>query len=210
MRIGYARCSTAGQDTQAQVDLLVIEYEIDPKRVYIDHGFSGKTMTRDGLEKARAALRSGDEFVVPNMSRLARNVTDALGLMKELTDEGVRLNVGGVIYDPADPMSKLFLTILAAVAEAEGGWVSLRTKEAMARPSVRGKLRGKQAKLTPKQDAIIAQHVADGLLAHREIAALFNIARSGVYRAVERHEARQEQNRHRQSVDREQEIRRPR
>lgn len=37
-------------------------------------------MTRDGYEKARAALRAGDELVVPAMDRLARNATETLTL----------------------------------------------------------------------------------------------------------------------------------
>lgn len=190
MKIGYARCSTVGQDLERQVSKLIDQFGVEPKRVYVDHGFSGKTMTRDGYEKARAALRDGDEFIVPSMDRLARNASETLRLMKELTEDGITLNVGGVIYNPYDPMSKLFLTILAAVAEAEGGWVSLRTTEAMAQPKVRARLKGKQPKLTPKQDAIIARHLDEKDLTAAEVAQMFNIGRTGVYRALERHRRR--------------------
>lgn len=189
MKIGYARCSTAGQDTEVQVRKL-LTMGVPEERIYIDHGFTGKTMSRDGYLQARAALRTGDEFVVPEMSRLARNVSETLRLMQELTDEDVALNVGGALYNPHDPMSKMFMTFLAAVAEAEGGWVSLRTKEAMSKPSVRRRLKGKQSKLSVKQDAIIAAHLKEGDLTHQEIADLFNISRSGVYRARDRNENR--------------------
>lgn len=186
MLIGYARCSTAGQDTEVQVRKLLAE-GVPEDRVYVDHGFSGKTMTRDGYLQARAALRTGDTLVVPEMSRLARNAAETLRLMQELTDDGISLKVGGLLYNPADPMSKMFMTFLAAVAEAEGGWVSIRTSEAMARPSVRRRLKGKQSKLSAKQDAIIAQHLEEGDLTHQEVADLFNISRSGIYRARDRH-----------------------
>jgi DNA invertase Pin-like site-specific DNA recombinase len=190
VKIGYARCSTVEQDTEQQVSKLVNTFGVSPGRVYVDHGFTGKTMTRDGYEKARAALRAGDELVVPAMDRLARNATETLALMQELTNEGVTLNIGGVVYNPADPMSKLFMTLLAAVAEAEGGWISIRTKEAMARPSVRAKLRGKQPSFSPKQDAIIARHLEEGELSVMEIAAMFSTSRASVYRAAARHRAR--------------------
>lgn len=190
MKIGYARCSTVEQDLERQVAALTGQYGVDPDRVYVDHGFSGKTMTREGFERARAALREGDEFVVPAMDRLARNASESLAFMQELTAAGVTMNIGGVVYNPHDPMSKLFITILAAVAEAEGGWVSLRTKEAMARPKVRARLKGKPAKLNLRQDAAVAQHLADGHMTPGEIATMFNVSRASIYRAAARHQAR--------------------
>ena len=112
-------------------------------------------------------------------------------IIKELGEREVILSNNGMVYDPKDPMAKMIFTMLASVAEAEGGWISLRTKEAMARPSVRRKLRGRQPKLTPKQDAAVALHFADPKMDIPEIAGLFNISRSSVYRAVERHTRRE-------------------
>jgi hypothetical protein len=40
--IGYARCSTDKQDLAAQRAAL-IELGVDPKRIYTDHGLTGKT-----------------------------------------------------------------------------------------------------------------------------------------------------------------------
>lgn len=190
MKIGYARCSTIEQDTETQVAKLVQVFGVSPDRVYVDHGFSGKSMTRGGYEKARAALRAGDELVVPAMDRLARNAGETLTLMQELTAEGVALNIGGVTYNAQDPMSKLFMTFLAAVAEAEGGWISIRTKEAMARPSVREKLRGRQPSLSPKKEALIARHMDEGEMSVVEIAEHFKTSRATAYRAAARHRER--------------------
>ena len=189
MIVGYARVSTAGQDLEVQRTALV-GYGVDPERIYTDHGFSGKTMTRTGLDQARAAVRAGDRFVVPRFDRLARNVADALDIMRELTERGVVLQIGQQTYDPSDPMSKLLMTILAAVAEAEGGWISLRTKEALARPSVRAKMLGKRPSLSPKTDELIAAHMEAGVLTVQEIADAHKTSRTGVYRAVARHKER--------------------
>lgn len=189
MLIGYARVSTAGQDEQTQLDALA-RLGVDPTRIYVDHGFTGKTMTRDGLERALAAVRKGDTFVVPKFDRLARNTEGSLQVIRQLTERGVTFQNGTQPYDPHDPMAKLFITFLAAIAEAEGGWISLRTKEAMARPSVRRKLKGRQPKLSPKQDAAVVRHFEDSGFEVREIAAMFNISRASVYRAVERHRKR--------------------
>jgi predicted site-specific integrase-resolvase len=59
--VGYARVSTVGQDLQTQRAVL-LELGVDESRIYSDTGFSGKTMTRHGLEQALAAVREGDRF----------------------------------------------------------------------------------------------------------------------------------------------------
>lgn len=191
MIVGYARVSTAGQDLEVQLAALA-DLGVTPERTYTDRGFSGKTLERHGLEKAMAAVREGDTFVVPRFDRLARNVEGSLAVMRELTERGVVFKIGRQAYDPADPMSKMLMTILAAVAEAEGAWISLRTKEALARPKVRAKMRGKQPSLKPSTDAMIAQQVEAGELSMAAIAEAFGTSRSGVYRALKRHADRSE------------------
>ena len=124
------------------------------------------------------------------MDRLARNVEDTLHIVRELTERGVIFQMGHTVYDPRDPWSKLFLTFLAAIAEAEGGWISLRTQEAMARPSVRKKLKGRQPAIPPQTDAAIAAALDAGEQSAADIARVFRISRSGVYRAAERHRRR--------------------
>ena len=49
-----------------------------------------------------------------------------------------------------------------------------------------GKLRGRQAKLKPAQEAHLAALHAAGKETPRELAELFGVARSTVYRAIER------------------------
>ncbi|MGH3264369.1 MAG: recombinase family protein, partial [Trebonia sp.] len=186
---GYCRCSTVGQDTEVQQAKLTA-LGVEPKRIYIDHGFTGKTMTRSGLENLLKALEEGDELVVPSLDRLARNARDTMRVVDELTAAKVRLNIGGTMYEPGSPMSRLFLTILAAVAEAEGGWISARTKEALARPEVRAKLKGKQTRRGAKDDRRIAEEHERGVTV-AELAGRFNTSRPSIYRAIARHADRQ-------------------
>lgn len=187
-KLGYCRCSTVGQDTEVQQAKLA-KLGVDAKHIYIDHGFTGKTMTRNGLTNVLKALRAGDQLVVPSMDRLARNARETLRVVDELTEAGVTLNIGGAVYEPGSPMSRLFLTILAAVAEAEGGWISIRTKEALARPEVRRKLKGKQTLRTATDDRRIAEEHDRGV-AVAELAGRFNTSRPSIYRAIARHQAR--------------------
>lgn len=189
MDFGYSRVSTVGQDLELQRQFL-LDIGVDATRIFFDKGFTGKNLERDGLQTVLAAVREGDKLVVPKLDRFARNAEETLRVLRELTDRGVAFQFNKTVYDPSDPFSKLFLTFLAAIAEAEGGWISLRTQEAMARPDVRAKLKGRQPMFSPKQDAAIAHHLAAGEMSPIEIANLFNTSRATVYRAAERHTQR--------------------
>ena len=57
--IGYARCSTNRQDLAAQ-RLALQELGVAEDRIYTDHGLTGMTRARPGLDQALAAVREGD------------------------------------------------------------------------------------------------------------------------------------------------------
>lgn len=114
--IGYARCSTDKQDLAAQKDALET-LGVAADRIYTDHGLTGTNRSRPGLDQALAAVRTGDTLVVPKLDRLARSVPDARFIADALVARGVRLALGASVYDPADPMGKMFFNILATFAE---------------------------------------------------------------------------------------------
>ena len=60
----------------------------------------------------------------------------------------MKLALGRALYDPGDPMGKMFFNILATFAEFEADLIRMRTREGMAIARARGKLRGKQRKLS--------------------------------------------------------------
>jgi len=59
----------------------------------------------------------------------------------------VKLNLGGSIHDPTDPVGRLLFNVLAMVAEFESDLIRMRTREGMKVARARGRLRGKQPKL---------------------------------------------------------------
>ena len=69
---------------------------------------------------------------MPKLDRLARSVPDARGISDDLAARGIRLSLGGQVYDPADPMGKMFFNILATFAEFEVDPLRMRTREGMA------------------------------------------------------------------------------
>ncbi|MFG1953457.1 recombinase family protein [Micromonospora sp. NPDC048830] len=190
LHIGYARVSTDEQDLTAQLDALTV-LGVDAERIYVDKGLTGTNRARPGLREALAACRAGDILVVTKLDRLARSVADAHDIAKELTARGVRLNLGGSVHDPTDPVGKLLFTALAMVAEFEADLARMRTREGMKVAKAKGRLRGKQPKLNARQEAhLVALHHA-GEHTSAELAELFGVARSTVYRAIERATVRQ-------------------
>ena len=188
MRVGYARCSTDRQDLTAQRTALAT-LGVAEDRTYLDHGFTGTNRKRPGLDQALAAVRSGDILVVPKLDRLARSVPDARDLISGLHDRGVRLSIGGAVYDWADPMAKMFVTMLAVFAEFEADLIKMRTREGMARPQVRAKLKGRKPKLSPTQEAKLAKDHGTGDYSIGDLAELFGVSRPTVYRALARRAA---------------------
>ena len=183
--IGYARCSTVLQDLTAQREILT-GLGVAADRIYLDKGLTGTSRARPGLDQALAAVRAGDTLVVPKLDRLARSVPDARDIGDTLVARGVRLSLGGSIYDPADPMSKMFFTMLAVFAEFEADLLRMRTREGMAIARFRGRLKGKKPKLTTRQQAELVRMHATGGYTIAELMEVFSVGRATVYRVLDR------------------------
>ena len=132
-------------------------------------------------------MREGDTLVVPKLDRLARSVPDARMIADTLVARGVRLALGVSIYDPADPMGKMFFNILATFAEFEGDLIRMRTKEGMAIARAKGKLKGKRPKLSDKQQKELCRMHGTGDYSISELAELFAVSRPTVYRTLVRY-----------------------
>jgi DNA invertase Pin-like site-specific DNA recombinase len=183
--VGYARCSTEQQDLTAQRDALA-KLGVTLERIYVDHGLTGTNRERPGLREALAACRAGDTLVVTKLDRLARSLPDARDIVDELTRPQVRLRIAGAVHDPDDPVGRLLFNVLAMVAEFESDLIRQRTREGMRVAKAKGHLRGKQPKLNPRQEAHLVRLFRSGEYTTSEISDLFGVARSTVYRALER------------------------
>jgi len=185
VKIGYARCSTDKQDLTAQRAAL-IDLGVPEKRIYLDHGLTGTNRKRPGLDQALAAVRSGDTLVVPKLDRLARSVPDARDIGDSLAERGVSLALGTQIYDPTNPMGKMFFNILATFAEFEVDLLRMRTREGMAVARAKGKLKGRQPKLSAKQQAELKKMHESSEHTISDLAEIFDVSRPTVYRTLKR------------------------
>jgi len=128
--VGYARCSLDPQDLAAQQQRLR-ELGVADDRIHFDQGLTGTDTERPGLDQALAAVRKGDTLVSPKLDRLARSVPDACAIGEGLAKRGISLSLGGRVYDPNQPMGKMFYDVLDAVAEFEVDLLRTRSLEGL-------------------------------------------------------------------------------
>ena len=182
--VGYARVSTEQQDLTAQRNSLAA-LGVGNDRIYVDHGLTGKpgpsrTPTRSRRLPRRRHV-GGDQAgpVGPLTSRRPRHPRRADPAQR-------RLSLGGSIHDPTDPVGRLLFNVLAMVAEFEADLVRLRTREGMQVARAKGRLWGKQPKLKAGQAKHVGKLFANGNYSTLELAELFNVSRSTIYRTIRR------------------------
>ncbi|OYQ35742.1 hypothetical protein CHU93_01410 [Sandarakinorhabdus cyanobacteriorum] len=103
-----------------------------------------------------------------------------------LRGRGVKLQIGSTVHDPLDPMGKMFFNILATFAEFESDLIRMRTREGMAVARAKGKLKGKQPKLSEKQQKELRRMYDTGDYSISDLSELFKVSRPTVYRTLAR------------------------
>jgi putative DNA-invertase from lambdoid prophage Rac len=109
----------------------------------IEESASGAWNGRPGLQSLLGQARRGlvDVVVVWKLDRFGRSALDVLANIQALADAGVRfvaVTQGIDVKPGGDAMSKLMLTVLAAVAEFERDLIRERTRLGMAKARERG------------------------------------------------------------------------
>src|ERR1022692_529244 len=83
-------------------------------------------------------------------------------------------------------MSKMFFNMLAVFAEFEADLLKMRTREGMAVARSRGRLKGRQPKLTARQQAELIRMHATADYTITELMEVFSVGRATVYRVLTR------------------------
>ena len=136
IRIGYARCSTAGQELASQLDALD---RADCRRVFSEK-ISTRVKVRPELEKALALAHEirqaapGQPVIltVHELKRLARNAAELMALSAQLQAAGIQLELltGPLtgIYDP-DGMGSMLFAVLAVAGQLDRDYIREKTLE---------------------------------------------------------------------------------
>lgn len=150
---GYARVSTARQASEGEsldVQRRMIEgyahmHGLALDDIVIEEGVSGSIPLdqRPAGGALLARLQPGDIIVAAKLDRCFRSALDALNVVEALKQRGVKLHLLDLGGDIAgNGLSKLFLTIAAAFAEAERDRIRERVAQVKQDQKQRGRYLG--------------------------------------------------------------------
>ncbi len=146
--IAYLRVSTDDQSNgldvqRAEVERWAAARGVEVAAWFVDQGVSGTAPLdkRPQLMAALDALAKGDVLVIQKRDRLARDVTNAVLIEREIGKAKAKLACahGG---DGDDPAAALLRNVLDAVAQFEVEMIKARTKAALAAKKARGEVVG--------------------------------------------------------------------
>src|SRR5262249_39013751 len=146
----YHRVSTLDQNPELARDELRSAarrygYEI---AIEVEETGSGAQNDRPGLQQIMDSARRGkiDAVLAWKLDRVGRSALDLLANIRALEDSGVRfiaITQGIDIKPNGEPMTRLLLTMLAAIAEFERDLIRERTRLGIARARAAGKRVGR-------------------------------------------------------------------
>jgi DNA invertase Pin-like site-specific DNA recombinase len=178
--VGYRRVSSLDQSTDRQ--LADVADTLD--RVFEDKA-SGKDTDRPALTALLDYVREGDTVVVHSMDRLARNLSDLEGIVRDLNERGVtvRFVKEGQVFAPGkdSPIGTLLLQLLGAVAQFERALIKERQLEGIALAKAKGMYKGRKPVLDATGIAKVHEMAEKGTKA-TVIAKTLGISRTTLYK----------------------------
>ncbi|NOX33741.1 MAG: recombinase family protein [Deltaproteobacteria bacterium] len=176
--VGYVRVSITQNDTR-QLEGIPLDKVFREK-------ISGKSIKRPELEKCIDYIREGDTLHVHSMDRLARNLKDLQNIVDDLTGEDVKVffHKENLIFSGGeDPMSKLMLQIMGAVAEFERSMIKERQREGIALAKKKGKRFGPKPVIDDEKFKRIVEFLNMGMN-KTDISAKIGVSRQTLYKAL--------------------------
>jgi len=181
MRVGYVRVSDTEQTENLQIDALRLA---GCEVIYGDHGVSGVTTKRQGLNDVLEALQKGDTLVVWKIDRLGRSTVHLLLLLDELRQRGVDFVSVTQGIDTTTAAGRMVYGQLALFAEFEREQISERTKAGMRAAKKRGKHIGRPRKLTVEQIDYARDQIAKRQNTIGCIARTYGVSPATVQRSI--------------------------
>ncbi|MGX4864207.1 recombinase family protein [Escherichia coli] len=178
--IGYARVSTAEQDTALQTDAL---RNAGCERFFEDTA-SGAKADRPGLADALAYLRDGDVLVVWRLDRLGRSLPHLIETVGKLEARGVGFRSLTENIDTTTPGGRLIFHVFGALGQFERDLIRERTKAGLTAAAARGRKGGRKPVVTADKLQRARELVANGLNV-REAAARLKVGKTALYAALQ-------------------------
>jgi len=184
--VGYARCSTIGQDLGAQLEAITAA-GVAPDLLFSEKVSGAAPLSeRPQLRAALEVLKPGDVLVVSKLDRLGRSMEDCVSRVADLLDRDVHVRTldGRVDTKALGKMAKLVVGILASAAEIERELILERTNEGRVRAKQTGVKFGRKRIYTAAQAEHVQRLHGEGMT-HRKIAAAIGLSATTVRRILE-------------------------
>ncbi|GAB2875562.1 recombinase family protein [Paraburkholderia jirisanensis] len=179
-KIGYARVSTEDQHLDLQLTAL---REAQCTLLFEDHGVSGASARRPGLERALARLKSGDTLVVWRLDRLGRSISHLVNLIERLSKRQIHFKSLTESIDTGTSGGMLVFHLMASLAQFERALISERTKAGLMAARARGASLGRAPRLSAEQRAQALELLR--FQTYEEVGAAFNVSERTIRRLVE-------------------------
>lgn len=125
---GYARVSGTSQNLTEQTSKL----EANGCDHIYSEKFTGTKKERPQFQKVLSLLQEGDTLMVTKLDRFARSAVDAISLIQQLLNDGVRVHILNMGVVENTTTGRLLLTILSGFAEFERDMIVERLAEGKA------------------------------------------------------------------------------
>ncbi|QIW89333.1 hypothetical protein Gp_59 [Bacillus phage vB_Bacillus_1020A] len=150
--IAYVRVSTEeqakhGYSIAAQTEKLeayCVSQSWDLVETVVDDGYSAKDMDRPYFQKMINRIKQGgiDVLLVYRLDRLTRSVLDLYNILQILDDHNCKFKSATEVYDTTNAMGRLFITLVAAIAQWERENLAERVKMGIEKKVKLGKWKG--------------------------------------------------------------------
>ena len=184
MVYGYARVSTRGQvkgNGLAEQRQQLLDRGCDE---VIEEQYTGTTTERPQLDALLARLNTGDTLMVTKLDRLARSAMEGANLIKELTDNGIRVNILNMGEVDERPHGRLMLHILLAFAEFERDMIVERTQAGKAVARTKEGFREGRPPIDKARKEAAVDMVINGGKSYKDAANAVGISKSTLVRAL--------------------------
>ncbi|WKK27828.1 recombinase family protein (plasmid) [Streptomyces olivoreticuli] len=146
-------------------------------------------LKRPGFGQLLEEAAVGDVVRLADAARLFRSVKDVLDVRDILRRRGLHLRIAsgawaGMDLTSEDPMTKLFVTMLAGVLEFQRDMISENTRDGVAAARAEGKTLGRPARLSTQQSADIVT-AYDGGTAVKALARRYGVDPKVIRRALD-------------------------
>ena len=179
MLIGYARCSTAEQTLDSQIDVLTAA---GCGRIFHEVA-SGSRSDRPALAEALGYLRDGsdDILVCQRLDRVARSLPHLITIMQDLGQRGIGFRSLTEQIDSTTPGGRLVFHLFGAVAQFELDLIKSRTLIGLEAARKRGRVGGRPRAMTPDKVVAAKKLLGSGTPA-KDVAAMLGVSVPTLFR----------------------------